>query len=165
MRKKRVYVESSVISYLTARPSTDIVKLTKQTQTRMWWEQREQWELFVSPAVIEEIQGGDKEAARKRTDVVAGLPVLYDTETEAEEIDILTDNLIRGGALPGKAQFDALHIANATIHRMDCLVTWNQKHIFNPERLEPLYTAIRRLGYVPPVLMRPDCFLEASHGS
>ncbi len=46
MRKKRVYVESSVISYLTARPSTDIVKLTKQTQTRMWWEQREQWDLL-----------------------------------------------------------------------------------------------------------------------
>ncbi len=165
MRKKRVYVESSVISYLTARLSTDILKLAKQTQTRLWWERRGEWELFVSPAVIREIQGGDRDAARKRADAVSGLPILYDTEAEAEKIDVLTDNLIRDGMLPGKARFDALHIANATIHGMDCLVTWNQKHIFNLERIESLYAAIRRRGYAPPVLVRPDYFLEAPHGS
>ena len=161
MRKKRVYVESSVISYLTARPSTDIVKLTKQTQTRMWWEQREQWDLFVSPAVIEEIQGGDKEAARKRLDAVEGLLHLNNTK----EMDAFAGGLIQDGILPGKASLDALHIAIAALSSMDYLVTWNQKHIFNPNRIESLYAAIRRRGYAPPVLIRPDCFLEASHGS
>ncbi len=165
MRKKRVYVESSVISYLAARPSTDIVKLTKQTQTRMWWERRDRWDLFISPAVIKEIQGGDQDAARKRIDAVSGLPILHDTDTEAEEIALLTDTLIRDGVLPGKARFDALHIANATIHGMDYLVTWNQKHIFNLDRVESLFAAIRRQGCVPPVLVRPDYFLETSHGS
>jgi len=165
MRKKRVYVESSVISYLTARPSNDIVKLTKQTQTRMWWERRGEWELFISSDVILEIQGGDQDAARKRIEVVSGLPILGGTEAEAKAIRILADNLMRDGLLPGKANFDAIHIATATIHGMEYLVTWNQKHIFNLDRIESLYAAIRRRGYAPPVLARPDYFLETYYGA
>ncbi len=161
MRKKRVYVESSVISYLTARPSTDIVKLTKQTQTRMWWELRGEWELFISPAVIKEILRGDQGAARKRLDAVDGLPSLSNTK----EMDALAGGLIQDGILPGKANLDALHIAIAALSGMDYLVTWNQKHIFNLDRIESLYAAIRRRGYVPPVMVRPDYFLEASYGA
>ncbi len=161
MRKKRVYVESSVISYLTARPSTDIVKLTKQTQTRMWWELRDEWELFISPAVIKEILRGDQGAARKRLDAVDGLPSLNNTK----EMDALAGGLIQDGILPGKANLDALHIAIAALSGMDYLVTWNQKHIFNLDRIESLYAAIRRRGYVPPVMVRPDYFLETSYGA
>ena len=161
MRKKRVYVESSVISYLTARPSTDIVKLTKQTQTRMWWELRDEWELFISSAVMDEIQDGDRGAAQKRLDAVAGLPILANTK----EIDTLAWCLIQDGILPEKALFDALHIAISAVSGMDYLVTWNQKHIFNLDRIESLYAAIRRRGYAPPVMVRPDYFLETSHGA
>ncbi len=60
MPKKRVYVESSVISYLTARPSNDILKLAKQRQTQIWWEQRHKWELCVSQAVVREMRDGDR---------------------------------------------------------------------------------------------------------
>ena len=121
MRKKRVYVESSVISYLTARPSTDIVKLTKQTQTRMWWERRGAWELFISSAVLDEIQDGDRGAAQRRLDAVDGLSNLNNTK----EMDALAEGLIQDGILPGKAKFDALHIAIAALSGMDYLVTWN----------------------------------------
>ncbi len=161
MRKKRVYVESSVISYLTARLSTDIMKLTKQTQTRMWWERRGEWELYISPAVIKEIQSGDEVAARKRLDAVDGLPNIDNTK----EMDALARGLIQDGILPGKANLDALHIAVAALSGMDYLVTWNQKHIFNLDRIEALYAAIRRRGCVPPVMVRPDYFLEAPHGA
>ncbi len=161
MRKKRVYVESSVISYLTARPSNDIVKLTKQTQTRMWWEQRDKWDLFISSAVMDEIRDGDRGAAQKRLDAVGGLSILGNTE----EMDALAGGLIRDGILPGKADFDALHIAIAVLAGMDYLATWNQRHIFNPDRIESLYAAIRRRGHAPPVLVRPDYFLETPHGA
>ncbi len=158
MRKKRVYVESSVISYLTARLSTDILKLAK----RMWWERRGEWELFVSPTVMQEIQGGDKEAAQKRAEIAHGLSLLPDSE----EIVALAGNLVaEDGLLPGKASVDAVHIASAAVHGMDYLISWNQKHIFNLDRIESLYAAIRRRGYVPPTLARPDFLLEAPHGS
>ena len=66
MAKKRVYVETSVFSWLTAKPPNDILKLAKQRQTQIWWEHRHRWELFISPVVVREIRDGDSEAARKR---------------------------------------------------------------------------------------------------
>lgn len=161
MAKKRVYVESSVISYLTARPSHLLIKLAKQQQTWDWWENRRRWDLFISPIVLWEIQRGDQRAAHKRVAATIGLPLLAETE----EMGTLAQNLIKGGLFPEKAYFDALHVASATIHGMDYLVTWNQTHLFNPDRIEALYSAIRERGYIPPVLVRPDYLLEAHHGS
>lgn len=159
MVKKRVYVESSVISYLTARPSHILIKLAKQQQTWDWWEIRQQWELFISSIVLWEIQRGDQSAAHKRVAATVGLPVLIETE----EIGILAENLMRDGIFPEKAHFDALHIASATIHGMDYLATWNQTHLFNLDRIEALYLAIRERGYTPPALVRPDYLLETHH--
>ncbi len=156
MAKKRVYVESSVISYLTARPARILSKLVKQQQTADWWEVRHRWELFVSPIVMQEIQKGDPEAALKRVDAVEGLARLAETD-EAKK---LARHLIETGAVPEKALDDAVHISIATINAMDYLVTWNQTHIFNPDTLESVYAAIRRSGHKPPVLVRPDSLLE-----
>lgn len=161
MRKKRIYVESSVISYLTARPARVLDKLVKQQQTADWWERRHEWELFISPAVMDEIQGGDWDAACKRIEAVSGLPILPDVDG----IKALAGNLLAEGLLPEKAYFDAVHIASATVHGMDYLITWNQAHIFNPDRIESLYSALRKSGFAPPVLARPDYFLEAYHGA
>jgi transposase len=80
MKKKRVYVESTVISYLTAKSSRDIVKQAQQLLTREWWERRNRWDLFISPVVIREIRQGDPEAARERVASVVGLAVLPDTD-------------------------------------------------------------------------------------
>ncbi len=159
MVKKRVYVESSVISYLTARPSNDILKLAKQRQTQMWWEQREKWELFVSRSVVLEIQDGNPEAARKRLAAIRGLPLL----PEPDEVRRLAVHLIDSGVMPRKALDDAVHIAIATMNNMDYLVTWNQAHIFNPNTIEKLYSTIREAGYAPAVLVRPDSLLEMKH--
>lgn len=161
MTKKRVYVESSVISYLTARPSNDILKLAKQRQTQMWWEQRETWELFVSRVVVREIGDGNPDAAQKRLLVIGGLLLLPETD-EAQQ---LADRLIAAGILPRKAVADAAHIAIATVNDMDYLTTWNQTHIFNPYTIEKLYATIREAGYKPPILVRPDNLLEMKNGS
>ncbi len=160
MPKKRVYVESSVISYLTARPSRIITQLARQQHTWDWWEQRDRWDLYVSFIVVREIRDGDPNAARKRLDVIAGLPLLPDS---AEALN-LADYLVAAGAIPQKARDDGVHIAVAAINGMDYLVTWNQKHISNPDTFEKMCSSIREAGYAPPILMRPDCLLESRDG-
>ena len=160
MAKKRVYVESSVISYLTARPSRDWLKRAMQRLTHEWWEQRHLWELFVSNPVMDEIEKGDPEAALKRINVVAGMTRLPETS----EAQGLAAHLIAVKAVPEGKYDDALHVSIATVHGMDNLVTWNQTHLFNPERIEALYKAIRETGHKPAVLLRPDNMLmEVRH--
>jgi predicted nucleic acid-binding protein len=156
MPKKKVYVESSVISYLTARPARILSKLVKQQQTADWWENRQRWELFISTTVVQEIQKGDPDAALKRIDAVEGLPQLPATGEALE----MAHQLVEEGAVPKKALDDALHIAIAAMNSMDYLATWNQTHIFNPDTIEKLYSALRKFGYKPAVLVRPDYLLE-----
>ncbi len=160
MSKKRVYVESSVVSYLTARPASDLIKLAKQKQTWDWWECRDRWELFISPVVVREIRDGDPVAATKRVLAVEGLQVLLETD----EVDRLADHLLVAKVIPEGMRNDAMHIATAVIHGMDYLATWNQTHLFNPECIEKLYLTIRKSGYKPPVLVRPDNLLEKKNG-
>lgn len=159
MAKKRVYVETSVISYLTARPSNDIIKLAKQKQTWDWWEQRSRWELFISPVVVNEISRGDPDAAMKRVSAVDGLPSLSRTG----EMDRLADHLVATKLIPESSRDDALHIAIATLHGMDYLATWNQAHIFNFDCVEKVYSTIRKAGCTPSRLVRPDFLLENNY--
>ena len=161
MAKKRVYVESSVISYLTARPANDILKLAKQRQTQMWWEERQRWELFISPLVMLEIRDGNPEAALKRIEIAETLPQFPDTP-EARRLAV---HLLAAGAMPKNSPEDALHIAIATACNADYLATWNQAHIFNPDTIEKLYATIRGAGYKPSVLVRPDNLLEIKDGA
>jgi hypothetical protein len=161
MPRKRVYVESSVISYLTARPSKDPVKLARQQLTWGWWDQREKWELFAGRLVMTEIQRGNPNAAAKRMEIARTLSPLR----EPPEAKLLSTHLLVTGVMPENSEEDAFHIAVATICRMDYLVTWNQAHIFNPHTIEKLYSAIRDAGHVPCALVRPDGLLEAESGS
>lgn len=152
MAKKRVYVESSVISYLAARPAKKPITRFRQLVTADLWEQRQRWELFVSDAVMREIGGGDPEAALRRLRKADGLPVL----PESHEAVRLAEHLMSANAVPEKALDDARHVAIAAVCGMDCLATWNLRHLSNPDRIEGVYTAIREMGYTPSIVLRPD---------
>ncbi len=158
MKKKRVYVESSVISWLTARPSNDVIKIAKQRLTHLWWAHRDKWDLYISPTVLREIEKGNPDAARKRIQVVEGLPRL----PESAEAARLAEYLIASGALPEKAFTDALHIAIATVSGMDFLLTWNQKHLFNMLAVDKLCRLVRAAGYSPAIPGNPEMFLMAA---
>ncbi len=160
MVKKRVYVESSVISYLTAREAKEPIARLRQLVTVDWWEQRQKWNLFVSTAVLREIGGGNPEAAIKRLEKAEGLPVL----PEHDEAALLAKHIVAVDAVPKRSPDDALHVAIATVCGMDYLLTWNMKHLYNPNRIERLYRTIREMGYTPVVLSRPDEFLEVYDG-
>ncbi len=156
--KPLVYIEASVISYLTARQSSDLMKNMWQSVTQQWWANKlETVSGCISPYVIQEIQGGDTEAAAQRIDAVRALSVL---ETNAE-IEALADYLLLGGGLPQKARLDALHIACAAYHSVNILLTWNFKHIANPVQLPIMRGLCAAKGYRLPELVSPLEMLES----
>jgi predicted nucleic acid-binding protein len=150
---KSVYIESSVISYLTARPSNDLVKSARQAITIDWWEnQRHRFDIFVSELVEEEISRGDAEAAAKRLDIASGIPNLDISDTARE----IAETLISDHLIPAKSPEDALHIGIAAAEGTDYLITWNFTHINNAETKNDINILIENLGFAPPILCSPE---------
>lgn len=150
--KPRVYLETTIPSYLTAWPSRDLVRAAHQQMTREWWVSRGEFELFSSRLVIQECGAGDPQAAADRLKVLAGLPLLEQTSDAAG----LAETLVREVPLPERAAADALHIAIATVNGMDYLLTWNCNHIANATLRPRIESACRAAGYEPPVICTPE---------
>ena len=155
--KRKIYIETSVISYLTARPSNDSIKTACQQITRLWWDAgRIVVSAFISPYVVEEASAGDPQAAKERIDALLTIPVL----PTAPAIIELAEFLLLGGGLPPKARLDALHIACASYHEIDVLLTWNCTHIANPEKLPVMRGLCAARGYKLPELVTPFELME-----
>lgn len=152
-----VYLETTVIGYLTSRPSRDLVVAAHQQLTREWWDlHRTAYDLFVSEAVLAECSAGDPQAAQERLDSRAGLPML-DVTKEAEE---LADHLVQGIPLPAKANIDALHVALATVNGIDFLLTWNCTHIANAALQQKIEAVCQAAGYNCPIICTPQQLME-----
>jgi hypothetical protein len=149
---KRVYIETSVISYLAARLSRDVVVVGHQQITQEWWDVRKEWELYVSSLVHSEAKSGDIEAATRRVALLENIPPLELTTA----VYNLANQLVVGAALPAKAKEDAFHIAIATVHGMDYLLTWNCKHIANATMRSKIFSICEKAGYQPPVICTPE---------
>ncbi len=150
--KPRVYVETSVLSYLTALPSRDIVRAAHQQITLEWWAQRDRFELFVSEMVLAEAGRGDPTAAGRRLAAADGLQVL----SASVEAQALAAALLRSAAMPPKAAVDAAHVAIATAHGLEFVLTWNCAHIANAVMRPRIEAACRRAGFQPPVICTPE---------
>lgn len=150
---EKVYLETSFVSYLVARRSRDLIMAARQQVTLDWWEQeRQKYELFVSEIVLQEARAGDLTEVTKRLNALAGLPIL-DVPTEASRLAGL---LLSRGILPPKAGADAVHIAVATVHGMDYLLTWNLKHIANAQVRKLVARIFRAEGYESPEICTPE---------
>src|SRR3972149_3662707 len=147
--KPKVYLETTIISYLTARSSRDIIIAAHQELTNEWWEsRRNHFDLFISHLVIQEARAGDKNAVQKRLDILESIPLLELNEN----VISLARILLKGNVIPKKAVEDALHIAIAIIHGMDYLLTWNCKHIANAEKQHAITTVCHRNNVEPPII-------------
>jgi predicted nucleic acid-binding protein len=140
------------VSYLTARPSRDIVRLARQQLTQEWWSERGRFDLVVSALVVDEAARGDKVAADYRLAALDGIAELPLTDAAVD----LAQRLTREHALPAKAQVDALHIAVAAVHRVDYLLTWNCRHIANAARREDIERACELAGFRAPIICTPE---------
>jgi predicted nucleic acid-binding protein len=150
---QRVYLETTIVSYLTARPSRDLILAAHQEVTRQWWEgQREQFRLYVSQFVLDEAGDGDPAAAAVRLELLKGFTLLPLTD----EVRDVATGLLDAGVLPRKAGADAVHIAVATVHEMDVLLTWNCRHLANAAILGNVGRHLRDREYEVPIICTPD---------
>lgn len=149
--KPTVYVETSIISYLTALGSRDLVQAAHQEVTRGWWASRGEFTLYASQIVIEEASAGDARASSRRLDALDNIALLDVTD----EVAVLASRLVRDGGLPKKAQIDAFHVSIATVHGVDYLLTWNCKHIANASLRGKIESVSRAAGYQPTTICTP----------
>ena len=149
----RVYIETTIVSYLAARPSRDLITAAHQQLTQDWWQtRRAHFTLYASQLVVQEASAGEAAMARKRLLLLEELPLLAISEACVG----LGRSLVDRGPIPEKAAVDALHIAIATVHGMDYLLTWNCKHIANAEMQTAVNAVCRGAGYEPPVICTPE---------
>lgn len=157
--KLRVYVETTVVSYLTARPSRDVVMAGHQQITHEWWDTRRgSYDLCISQLVVGEAGAGDPQAAQDRLAVLMAMTLL---ETTVQALD-LAKELIRAGALPAKAADDALHIAVATTNGIPYLLTWNCRHLANATMRPVIESVCAANGFIAPIICTPEELLEAA---
>ena len=149
--RPKAYVETTIVSYLTAWPSRDLVRAALQQVTREWWATRDGFALFLSQFVLDEAAAGDSVAAALRLEAVRDVALLDVTE----EAIVLAGSLVSGGGLPAKARVDALHVAMAAVHGMDFLLTWNCKHIANAATRGTIEDLCRAAGFEPPIICTP----------
>lgn len=155
--KPTVYIESTIISYLTARPSREPIIAVHQQITVEWWRNvSPQVDSFISPFVSREINRGDKTAAQKRIEAVKSLPVL---ETNDEIQKLAIEYFVRL-EIPEKARLDAAHLAVAVWHEMDYMLSWNCKHIVSGRIKKKLVEINAALDLKTPVLCTPEELME-----
>ena len=151
--KQRVYVETTIVSYLVARPSRDLVKAARQQVTREWWESsRPAFDVYVAQVVAREAKEGDPEMAARRMQLLNDLPLLGLT-VEASDLAV---RLVEEGPMPAEATVDALHLAIAAVSQMDYLVTWNCRHLANATLRVAVRKKLSDWGYDPPEICTPE---------
>lgn len=155
--KPKVYVETTVISYLTAWPSRDVIVAAHQQITHEWWKtKRQSFQLFASQLVVTESKAGNPNMAERRLDALDQVNLLEVTQ----EATALAEDLIRRGPLPEKAAEDAIHIAVAVVNGLDYLISWNCKHIANAKMRDRIEYVCRAKGYEPVIICTPEELLE-----
>jgi hypothetical protein len=155
--KQKVYIETSIVSYLTAKPSNDLRAMANQNTTIEWWESRmPEFEIYISEFVVAEASQGNAKAAERRMSVIADIPELELTETVRE----LGKVLVSEGPIPAGAEIDAYHIAVAAVNGMDYLLTWNCKHIANAVIRPKIEAVCRDHGFEPPTICTPQELME-----
>lgn len=156
----RIYIETTIPSYVVARPARDLLQAARQQLTRDWWDlQRGPHELFTSQVVMDEIAFGERAMAQLRLELLQAVPLLPVTD----EVKELAGGILAYGLLPTTADRDAAHIALATAYEMDILLSWNCRHIANAFIQAGLRKLADASGFTLPVICTPEELLENNH--
>ncbi len=150
---RSVYIETTIVSYLTAWPSRDLVRAAQQQVTRDWWNiERPKFDLYTSELVLIEAVAGDADAAAQRLAVLRDLPLLDTTERALD----VADALLAAAVLPAVAERDAQHVGVAAVHGIDFLLTWNCRHLANAMLRDKIEEVCESAGLRPPAICTPD---------
>lgn len=155
--KKRVYVETTVISDATALPTNDLALVGRQVATREWWKTAAQrFDLFVSPTVRREAANGDPDAAKRRTEALRNITDI----PLCPEVFALAQKLVDAKAVPKEFRDDAMHIAFAAVAKIDYLVSWNFRHITNAQMIPKIKKVCSDNGYACAEICTPQMLQE-----
>ncbi len=147
-----VYIETSILGYLTARSTRNLILAANVEVTKEWWDSRRSaFTLYISQVVLDEVARGDSEIAAQRLEILDRVPLV---ELNQSVRSLAAEFLTRSN-LPPKASDDAVHIAAASVHRLDYLLTWNCKHIANAQIQRKLTQISLDFGYQLPVICTP----------
>ena len=148
-----LYIETSIISYLRQRPSSQVVMAARQLLTHQWWgEERGNYELVTSQYVLDEVSAGDTVLAAERLQSLDGILLL----PLDPQIGVIANEIISRAILPPSASIDALHIAMVAHHRIEYLLTWNCRHIANAKILPRIRDVLTDLGIPIPIICTPE---------
>jgi len=152
-----VYIETSIVSYLRTRPSSQVIAAARQLMTRRWWDdERQNYELVTSQFVLDEAAKGDTELATNRLESLADIPLLE----LPDEVATLAHELVSNAILPRKALLDALHICIASFHGIEFLLTWNCTHIANARLLPRVRRFLAQRGHGMSEVCTPEELLD-----
>ena len=155
--KNRIYIETTVVSYFTARPSRDIIVAGHQETTRdLWPNLTAKYETYISAIVYEEAGKGDPDQAQMRLSAIEAFPMI-DIDDDAR---FLAEKIIAGRGIPADYPEDALHVAVAAVNGMDVVVTWNFAHLNNPFTRRAIRRIVELEGYVCPEICSPQELIE-----
>src|SRR3569832_752038 len=155
--RPRLYLETTIPSFLTARPSRDLEKARMQRVTTRWWNSwRTQFDIYISTVVVNEARKGDAEAARLRMDVLGPIQIVDHNPRSCA----LADRVMANSAMPPDSRNDAEHIAIASVHEIIFLLTWNCAHLANAQISREIAEICRSEGYCCPTLCTPQTLLE-----
>ena len=147
------YLETTFVSYLVALPARDLVIAAHQQIKRDWWNRRRsEFRLVISQVVLDEISAGDESEVRKRLELVKSVEVLG----ASRDAEALTAAIVDSGVFPEKAVRDAAHIAVATVHGVEYLLTLNGRHLANAQISRRVGRICGDLGHVMPTICTPE---------
>jgi predicted nucleic acid-binding protein len=156
--KAKIYIETTVVSYLAARPARDIILLARQQLTSDFWDwSKNYYQLCTSPLTRQEAARGDQNVAARRLNFLNECSDL----TYSSEAESLARNLIKLKAIPKSEPEDAVHIALATLAEVKYIATWNFSHMASPQAKRLLENGIRELGYESPLIATPEEIYES----
>jgi predicted nucleic acid-binding protein len=155
--RPKLYLETTIPSYLTARTSRHFVTARMQDVTKRWWNSwRTQLEIYISDIVVLEVTAGDPQAAKKRRTVLEGFPILENNGDSRA----FAARILKTCGLPGQAIRDAQHVAVAAMHALDFLLTWNCAHLANPQIASNIRRVCQSEGYSCPMICTPEQLME-----
>lgn len=151
--KPTVYIETTIVSYLTAWPSRDVIRLSHELLTKQWWgHSRHHFDLFISDFVLAEASAGDSTAAADRLKALEGIPLL----STSMQVDRLAEQLAVALALPSKARMDAAHLGIAAVNGIEYLLTWNCTHLANAALADKIEQVCSDAGFAAPRIVMPE---------
>ncbi|MDR0868436.1 MAG: type II toxin-antitoxin system VapC family toxin [Planctomycetota bacterium] len=153
---KSIYIETTIPSYATARPSADLIKAARQNLTLLFWEnERQNYNLYVSDYVFDECVKGDKKAAQRRLNFIADIPMLHPT-ARTESLAAIYQELLH---IPESAKTDAYHLAICVESEIDYLMSWNYSHM-SVDAFVKLSAYNNARGVRTPFLITPEYFYK-----